>query len=79
MVNPGDIVLADQFGIVILPRESAAEIFDRLAANKERTKDYLAGVQRGEFSNEWVDETLSSAGFSPTRKAPATPKVPARV
>lgn len=66
VTNPGDLVLADQFGIVILPREYAEEIYDRLVANRERSKDYLAGVKRGKFSNEWVDEILSSAGLLPS-------------
>ncbi len=66
VTNPGDLVLADQFGIVILPREYAEEIYDRLVANRERSKDYLAGVKQGKFSNEWVDEILSSAGLLPS-------------
>ena len=66
VTNPGDLVVADQFGIVILPREYAEVICDRLVANKQRSKDYLAGVKQGKFSNEWVDEILASAGLLPS-------------
>jgi RraA family protein len=62
VVNPGDIVVADQAGVVIIPLDHAPEILSRLTANRERNQKYLADVARGEFLNDWVDEVLISAG-----------------
>jgi len=58
VVNPGDVLVADVSGIVVIPRTNAEELLTRLDAGQERQKSYLAAVQRGEFSNAWVDELL---------------------
>jgi len=34
------------------------DVLKRLEAQQARMAAYLAAVQRGEFSNEWVDEVL---------------------
>lgn len=62
VVNPGDIVVADGFGVVIVPRESAAEVLQRLEAYEAKNRDYFAGVKKGVFSNQWVDELLDDGG-----------------
>ena len=58
VVNPGDVMVADISGIVVIPRESAKDILQRLDAQKPYQERYMAAVQRGEFSNAWVDEIL---------------------
>lgn len=60
VIHPGDVIVADAAGVVAVPRESAEEILGRLKAHRTRQEDYLAAVQRGEFSNAWVDEFLES-------------------
>lgn len=62
VVQPGDLVVGDLNGVVIVPREVADEILQRLAARAEAEADYVAAVSRGDFSNAWVDQTLSEAG-----------------
>jgi regulator of RNase E activity RraA len=62
VVNPGDIVVADGFGVVIVPRDNAEDILERLQAYKARNLEYFAGVKKGEFSNQWVDDLLSETG-----------------
>jgi RraA family protein len=58
VVNPGDLVLADAAGIVIVPREIVWELLQRLQSHEEKNAAYLASVRRGDFSNEWVDRLL---------------------
>lgn len=58
VVNPGDLVIADIAGIVVVPREILAELLQRLQAHEETNSSYLASVRRGDFSNEWVDRIL---------------------
>jgi RraA family protein len=70
VVNPGDLVVADQAGIVIVPREIAAELLERLISQQQRMAAYLETVRRGNFSNQWVDRILDEAGC-PVIAAPA--------
>jgi RraA family protein len=58
VVNPGDVLVADATGIVVVPRNIVEELVDRLERNRVANADYLAAVQRGQFSNAWVDEVL---------------------
>lgn len=61
VVNPGDIVVADSGGIVIVPLEHCQQLHAKLLRHKDRQTIYLAAVRRGEFSNAWVDNQLESA------------------
>jgi regulator of RNase E activity RraA len=62
VVNPGDVIVADGFGVVVVPHENAAEVLARLDDHKDRNREYLAGVRRGVFSNQWVDDLLDEGG-----------------
>jgi len=62
VVHPGDIIVADQAGVAVVPLEHAPEILARLVANRERNRLYLADVAKGKFSNEWVDTLLAETG-----------------
>ena len=62
VVHPGDLLVADAAGIVVVPRNIAEDLLDRLRDHHSSMEAYLAGVQRGEFSNAWVDATLEEAG-----------------
>jgi regulator of RNase E activity RraA len=61
VVNPGDVVVADAFGVVLIPRDNAHEVIERLVLQQARLADYLAGVKRGVFSNKWVDDLLEGS------------------
>jgi regulator of RNase E activity RraA len=58
VVQPGDIVIGDANGVVIVPQELAPEMVRRLEERRAVEADYTAAVARGEFSNEWVDAAL---------------------
>lgn len=62
VTNPGDIVIADETGMVIVPEGIAAELLERLRGDRERSEAYTAAVRRGEFSNDWVDRLLDEHG-----------------
>jgi len=62
VVHPGDIIVGDMNGVVVVPMEVAENILQRLQARKETEAEYLAAVKRGDFSNEWVDRMLVEAG-----------------
>lgn len=58
VVNPGDIMVADAAGVVVIPQGIAEELLQRLISHKEANAEYLQSVKRGDFSNAWVDRTL---------------------
>lgn len=60
VVNPGDVIVGDADGVVVVPRDSAEDVLDRLDARAAASAEYQSAVARGEFSNAWVDELLAS-------------------
>jgi regulator of RNase E activity RraA len=62
VVHPGDIVIGDLNGVIIVPQEIASELLDRMIRLVAGEADYIAAVARGEFSNTWVDTLLEQAG-----------------
>ncbi len=64
VVHPGDVVVGDLNGVVVVPREIAPELLDRLIERAEAEAVYNAAVARGEFSNQWVDRLLEAGGIS---------------
>jgi regulator of RNase E activity RraA len=64
VVNPGDIVVGDLNGIVVIPRDIAEELLQRLTDRKAAEADYTAAVARGEFDNSWVDALLERNGVA---------------
>ena len=61
VVNPGDVIVADNAGIVVIPHAHIDMIVERLSENRENMETYLAAVQRGDFSNAWVDQLLEES------------------
>jgi regulator of RNase E activity RraA len=62
VVNPGDLVVADLNGIAVVRSDFAKDILERLRLRSAALRDYIAAVERGDFSNEWVDRELRNAG-----------------
>ena len=59
-VEPGDIVLADKDGVIIIPRVDAAELLDQ--ARKFSAGDYekVVAAENGTLDRTWVDKTLEA-------------------
>jgi RraA family protein len=63
VVHPGDVIMGDLNGVVVIPRQIADALLARLQAGARAESDYLAAVASGDFSNEWVDRLLSEHGL----------------
>ena len=62
VVQPGDLIVGDLNGVVVVPRQIAPELLERLKAQARNEANYTAAVARGDFSNSWVDTLLEDSG-----------------
>lgn len=62
VVNPGDVIVADLNGVVVVPRDIADELIVRLESKAAKESDYVSAVARGDFNNDWVDAMLQAHG-----------------
>ena len=62
VVMPGDIVLGDEDGVVVVPREDASEVLELVLALEKREQKRIAGIDAGELFKSEIDDTLRSKG-----------------
>jgi regulator of RNase E activity RraA len=62
VVNPGDVIVADLNGVVVVPRDISEELLMRLDSKAAKESDYVSAVSRGDFNNDWVDTMLEANG-----------------
>lgn len=61
-VNPGDLVVGDADGVVIVPRETAAAIVAAAQAKVNAEAERMKAIGRGETAQAWVDDALRAVG-----------------
>jgi regulator of RNase E activity RraA len=69
VVNPGDVIVADLNGVVVVPRDISDELLMRLDAKAAKESDYASAVARGDFNNDWVDAMLEASGVETRQPA----------
>jgi regulator of RNase E activity RraA len=74
VVHPGDIIMGDLNGVVVIPLAIADPLLQSLREKAESEAAYTAAVARGDFSNEWVDTFLTQSGLPPSRSGELTAK-----
>ncbi|MFE7060822.1 RraA family protein [Sutcliffiella sp. NPDC057660] len=62
IVNPGDIVVGDEDGLVIVPLESAEEILKLAKKQQGAEEDIMNSIADGTVDRTWVDKTLEQKG-----------------
>ena len=64
MVNPGDLVLGDEDGIVIIPQDKMEEVLESTSRRVANEKDKAAALSKGVTSMELnkLDKVLQSLG-----------------
>lgn len=62
-VFPGDIILADPDGVIVIPRRDAAKVLEDAKAFQAADEAKLAAARHGTANRAWVDKFLQEKGF----------------
>jgi RraA family protein len=62
VVKPGDLIFADNNGVVVVPLEISEELLKRCQEKTAKEASYVASVKQGKFSNAWVHAELAMNG-----------------
>ncbi len=62
-VQPGDLVVGDVDGVVIVPRDQVQAVLDAADAKIAAEKQRLAEIADGVLVSPWLDSALQSAGL----------------
>lgn len=55
-IHPGDVILADEDGVVIIPKDEVAEVVQRCRKNKEVDTKCMADLKKGRSVAETFKE-----------------------
>jgi RraA family protein len=67
VVMPGDLIAADEDGVVVIPRGAAAEVIDAAEKHAAKEGETTAAIKSGGWVRGWVEETLAAKGVTVTR------------
>lgn len=62
VVHPGDIIVGDEDGLVVLPLKNAKEIINLAHQQLLEEKQILQSIEDGTINRKWVDEVLRQKG-----------------
>jgi RraA family protein len=61
-VAPGDIILGDEDGVIVIPKKDAPAVLEAARKFKASDSAKLAAAQNGTADRSWVDKTLAAKG-----------------
>lgn len=61
-VNPGDIILGDQDGVIVIPKNDAVDLIEKAEANAQQDHAKVLNASEGTANRDWVKETLEKKG-----------------
>ena len=62
-VNPGDIILADPDGIIVIPRQDAAVILEEAKKFQAADEKKLEAAKNSAADRAWVEKALAEKGY----------------
>ena len=62
VVQPGDIIVGDEDGLLAIRPEIAEELAKLVAAVEKKEKEILAKIAKGTLDRSWVDQVLRAKG-----------------
>lgn len=57
-VNPGDIILGDKDGVIVIPRQDAAEILEKAKTLSAADKQKAENSAKGTVNRQWVEDLM---------------------
>lgn len=61
-VCPGDLILGDADGVVVVPRDSAGQVFEEASAVERSEEEVMKLISAGRWERGWIDEKLMEKG-----------------
>lgn len=68
VVSPGDIVIGDSHGAVVIPASDAQTLLRRIEGAAGEETRYENSVRSGSFNTDWVFKELEGQGCTPTNE-----------
>ena len=62
-VDPGDIILCDADGAIVIPKSDAASVIDEAEAYRDKDQAKEQAAKEGKANRAWVDKALADKGF----------------
>ena len=62
-VNPGDVILCDPDGVIVIPCKDAPAVLEEAKKYMEADGKKLIAAKNGTANRAWVEKTLSEKGF----------------
>lgn len=67
VVMPGDLIAADEDGVVVIPQGEAAAVVAAAEAHAAKEAQFTAAIASGTWDRAWIDETLAAKGCEVSR------------
>ena len=61
-VNPGDLIVGDADGVVVIPREDVPVILELAQKKVDAEARRIAAIKAGDLRPGWLDKELRAAG-----------------
>ncbi|KAH0433516.1 RraA family protein [Paraburkholderia fungorum] len=62
-INPGDLIVGDADGVVVIPRNDVARIIDLAQKKLDMETARIAAIHRGDVRPGWVEKELRATGM----------------
>lgn len=62
VIEPGDLVIGDEDGLLCVPYDQVADVYDRASAKHHAEQKQLEQIASGENDRSWVLESLKKKG-----------------
>jgi regulator of RNase E activity RraA len=66
VVTSGDLIAADEDGVVVVPREDAAAVVAAAEAHATKEAATITSIREGRADRAWVEKILADRGVTRT-------------
>ncbi len=62
IINPGDIIVGDEDGVVVISPNDAQDVLVKAKATFEKEAEIFKAIEDGTFDRSWIDKALQEKG-----------------